>query len=75
MLLLQECLKVFGVKENPVIQFWFIPTECVEDGTAEFPTDFEKYQLYKKAEVFGCEYSCYAKKCVGGCFSQKYWKA
>ena len=73
-LLLNECLRVFGVKENPVVAFWFIPTVKVDNGSADFPKDFENYNLYKKADVFGVNYSCYAKKAVNGCFSDKYWK-
>ena len=74
-MLLNECMRVFGVKQNPVVQFWFVPAYCVEDCSAKFPKDFDKYKLYKKADVFGVNYSCYVKKVVNGCFSETYWKA
>lgn len=73
--LLKECLRVFGVKQNPVVDFWFIPTQHVLERTAEFPKDFTDYKLYKKDYVFGVEWSCYIKKAVKGCFSDRYWKA
>lgn len=61
----------FGVKENPVVEFFFANTNAVKNGIQKVP---EGYELYKTKDFFGVDWSCYVRKCVSGCFSDSYWK-
>lgn len=72
---LEELTQAFGVKISPVVTFWFIPSYCVSEGLAEYPKDFGSYKLFQKKEIRGRLWSCYAKKEVKGCVSDRYWKA
>ena len=59
---------------NPVVDFWFIGKDLMENGEAEKPEDFGKYQLIEeKADADGFIWQCYGKKAVQGCFSKNYW--
>ena len=64
-------LRIFGVKENPVVEFFFANADAVKNGTQKIP---EGYRLYKTKDFFGVDWSCYIRKCVSGCFSDAYWK-
>lgn len=42
---LEELLKLFEIKKNPVMSFWFIPGYIITEG---FNTAPKGYELYKK---------------------------
>lgn len=75
--ILNELLELFGVKQNPVVAFFFAGKEELDNHTANIPHDFDRYKLIdvKKAWWDDKEWVCYGKKCVNGCFSSSYWKA
>ena len=75
--ILNELLELFGVKQNPVVAFFFAGKEELDNHTANIPHDFNQYKLIavKKAWWDDKEWVCYGKKCVNGCFSSSYWKA
>ena len=68
-------IDLFELKSpNPVVDFWFIGKELMEEGKAEKPADFEKYKLIEeKADADGFVWQCYGKKAVAGCFARSYW--
>lgn len=74
--LLTELMEAFKVKMNPVVSFWFCRTDFIEDKSADFPEDFDKYQLYKKKKFWmdDKEWACYIKQEMRGYFSNSYWK-
>ena len=74
--LLEELCETFGVKKNPVVSFWFCREEYINDNSADYPEDFEQYNLYQKKKFWMDDkiWCCYVKKEVRGCFSENYWK-
>ena len=74
--LLTELMEAFKVKKNPVVEFWFCRKKFINDKTAEFPENFEEYQLYKTITFWADdkEWSCYIRKVIKGVFNDSYWK-
>lgn len=71
--LLNDLYKVFKVKPNPIMEFWFIESWLMIENEAVLPKDFDKYLFYKRETYDGALWDCYIKKSVSGCYSRKYW--
>lgn len=72
---LEKLLKLFEVKKNPVMSFWFIPSYAITEGFTTVP---EGYELYKEKvlptdDTINLMWRCYIKKEVRGLVSKKYW--
>ena len=72
---LEELMKLFKVKKNPVMSFWFIPSYVITEGLNTVP---EGYELYKEkvlptGKTIGIMWRCYIKKEVRGLVSKSYW--
>lgn len=69
---LEELLKLFEIKKNPVMSFWFIPGYIITEG---FNTAPKGYELYKKRvlESDGIMWWCYIKKETRAIVSKSYW--
>lgn len=71
--LVNDLCKVFKVKSNPIMEFWFVESWLMVENKAVLPKDFDRYWLYKREIYDGVLWDCYMKQVIPGCYSTKYW--